>query len=68
MEVAGRPEREDTGRNKRLSLPGLVEVPALQLLADPGDDAGHLVLEDAEDRLLSHARKRAVAGLSVFSM
>eukprot|EP00969_Alexandrium_andersonii_P249625 11032401-Alexandrium_andersonii.AAC.1 len=38
-------------------------MPALQLLAYPGDDARHLVLEDAENLLLPHVCQSAFAGV-----
>eukprot|EP00969_Alexandrium_andersonii_P203898 9009679-Alexandrium_andersonii.AAC.1 len=38
-------------------------MPPLQLLADPRDDAGGLVLEDEQDGLLPHVGERALAGV-----
>eukprot|EP00969_Alexandrium_andersonii_P256525 11340805-Alexandrium_andersonii.AAC.1 len=46
LEVAGRPQREDTRSDELRSPRRLVHMPTLQLLADPRDDARHLLRED----------------------
>eukprot|EP00969_Alexandrium_andersonii_P074463 3284305-Alexandrium_andersonii.AAC.1 len=62
LEVASSPEREDARGNEVRPSVRLVQVPPLELLPDPGDDAGGLVGEDVHDRLLPHPCQDTVTG------
>eukprot|EP00969_Alexandrium_andersonii_P036518 1600568-Alexandrium_andersonii.AAC.1 len=55
------------GGDEDLAPPSLVEVPALQLLADPGDDAGDVVVQRPENLFLPHVGNGAVAGMRMSS-
>ena len=67
LEVARRSERQDAGGGEAGPPVHLVDVPPLQLLPGPGDDAGGLIREDVDDQLLPHPGQASVTGLGVFA-
>eukprot|EP00969_Alexandrium_andersonii_P098790 4359158-Alexandrium_andersonii.AAC.1 len=63
LEVAGRSQREDARGGEACPPVRFVEAPPLELLPDPGNDAGGLVREDVHNHFLPHPGQAAVAGL-----